>query len=93
MLTFDPARTWGLRDRGLVQEGFIADLVVFDPQTVGPGMAHGVADLPAGAKRLVQKGTGILATVVNGEVLLREGEHTGALPGKLLRNRSGVGTW
>jgi len=44
-----------------------------------------VDDLPAGARRLVQRSRGIAATVVNGEVLLRNGEHTGALPGRLLR--------
>jgi N-acyl-D-amino-acid deacylase len=85
MLTFDPASAWGLHDRGLIQEGFVADLTVFDPATVGPGQPHGVSDLPAGAKRLTQKATGILATVVNGTVLMREGEHTGALPCQLIR--------
>ena len=44
-----------------------------------------VDDLPSGARRLVQRTRGIAATVVNGEVLLREGKHTGALPGQLLR--------
>jgi N-acyl-D-aspartate/D-glutamate deacylase len=47
-----------------------------------PEVAH---DLPAGARRLVQRARGIKATVVNGEVLLRDGKHTGALPGQLLR--------
>ena len=42
-------------------------------------------DLPAGARRLKQKSDGIKATIVNGEVLMRNNEHTGALPGKLLR--------
>jgi len=62
-----------------------ADLVVFDPATVAPGLPHAATDLPAGASRLVQKAVGIDATVVNGEVLLRHGEPTGALPGSLLR--------
>ena len=48
-------------------------------------MPQVVHDLPAGAKRLTQRCRGIVATVVNGEVLLREGQHTGALPGRLLR--------
>jgi N-acyl-D-aspartate/D-glutamate deacylase len=48
-------------------------------------MPHLEYDLPAGARRLKQKADGILATIVNGEVLLRNNEHTGALPGKLLR--------
>jgi len=48
-------------------------------------MPEVVDDLPSGARRLVQRTRGIAATVVNGEVLLRDGKHTGALPGQLLR--------
>ena len=84
-LTFDPAMIWGFPDRGLVREGYKADLVVFDPRTISPGMPVAANDLPAGALRLKQKADGILATVVNGEVLMRENEHTGALPGQVLR--------
>jgi N-acyl-D-amino-acid deacylase len=85
MLSFEPATRWGFADRGLIREGFAADLVVFDPDTVAPEMPEVVRDLPAGARRLVQRARGISATVVNGEVLLRDGKHTGALPGRLLR--------
>jgi N-acyl-D-amino-acid deacylase len=85
MLTLVPATYWGFADRGLVREGFAADLLVFDPETIAPEMPEVVHDLPAGARRLVQKAAGIAATVVNGEVLLRDGKHTGALPGRLLR--------
>ncbi len=85
MLTLVPATLWGFADRGLVREGFAADLVVFDPDTIGPEMPEVAHDLPAGARRLVQRARGIAATVVNGEVLLRDGKHTGALPGRLLR--------
>jgi N-acyl-D-amino-acid deacylase len=59
--------------------------VIFDPDKVAPQMPTLARDLPAGARRLKQKAEGILATIVNGEVLLRNGEHTGALPGRLLR--------
>lgn len=85
MITLVPATLWGFADRGLVREGMAADLVVFDPDTVGAQMPEIVDDLPAGARRLVQHSRGISATVVNGEVLLRDGKHTGALPGQLLR--------
>ncbi len=85
MLTLVPATYWGFADRGLIREGMAADLMVFDPDTIAPEMPQVVHDLPAGAKRLIQKTRGIAATVVNGEVLLRDGEHTGALPGRLLR--------
>ena len=85
MLTLVPATLWGFADRGLVREGMAADLVVFDPDTSGAEMPEVADDLPAGARRLVQRARGIAATVVNGEVLLRGGQHTGALPGRLLR--------
>ncbi|HJU09405.1 MAG TPA: amidohydrolase family protein [Candidatus Binataceae bacterium] len=84
-LTFDLASFWGLKGRGLLREGNYADVVVFDPATVAPQMPTLEYDLPAGARRLKQKAVGIKATIVNGEVLLRDNEHTGALPGKLLR--------
>jgi N-acyl-D-amino-acid deacylase len=85
MLTLVPATLWGFADRGLVREGMAADFVVFDPETIAAEMPEVVDDLPAGARRLVQKTRGIAATIVNGEVLLRDGKHTGALPGRLLR--------
>src|SRR2546428_609586 len=85
MLTLVPATLWGFADRGLIREGMAADLVVFDPETIAAEMPEVVDDLPSGARRLVQRTRGIAATVVNGEVLLRDGKHTGALPGRLLR--------
>ena len=85
MVTFVPATYWGFTDRGLIREGLAADLMVFDPETIAAEMPEVVDDLPGGARRLVQRTRGIAATVVNGEVLLRDGKHTGALPGQLLR--------
>jgi N-acyl-D-amino-acid deacylase len=85
MLSFEPATHWGFADRGLIREGMAADLLVFDPETIAPEMPEVVRDLPAGARRLTQRARGIAATVVNGEVVLRDGKPTGALPGQLLR--------
>jgi N-acyl-D-amino-acid deacylase len=85
MLSFEPATHWGFGDRGLIREGLAADLLVFDPETIAPEMPEVVRDLPAGARRLTQRARGIAATVVNGEVVLRDGKPTGALPGQLLR--------
>jgi N-acyl-D-amino-acid deacylase len=85
MLSLVPATYWGFADRGLIREGLAADLVVFDPDTIAAEMPEVVDDLPAGARRLIQRTRGIAATVVNGEILLRDGKHTGALPGQLLR--------
>jgi N-acyl-D-aspartate/D-glutamate deacylase len=89
MLSLVPATLWGFHDRGLIREGLAADLVVFDPDTIMAEMPEVVDDLPAGARRLVQRTRGIAATVVNGEILLRNGKHTGALPGRLLRGPLG----
>jgi N-acyl-D-amino-acid deacylase len=85
MLTFVPAISRGFVDRGLAREGFAADLIVFGPDTIGPEMSEVVNDLPAGARRLVRRARGIAATIVDGEIVLRDGKHTGALPGQLLR--------
>jgi N-acyl-D-aspartate/D-glutamate deacylase len=86
-LTFVPASLFGLYDRGLVRPGMNADLMVFDPDTVGPLEPEEADDLPGGAMRRKQLAQGIEWTLVNGEVLLEEGEHTGAYPGKVARSR------
>ena len=86
-LSFVPASHWKLAGRGLLREGWNADVVIFDPQTVEPQVPELTYDLPGGARRLKQKANGFLATIVNGEVVLRNNEHTGALPGQLLRGR------
>ncbi|MBT5523528.1 MAG: amidohydrolase family protein [Rhodospirillaceae bacterium] len=85
LVTYDTATHWGFHDRGLIREGMAADLVVFDPDTIGARMPEVVTDLPASAKRLKQTANGIRATVVNGQVLLRDNEPTGATPGRLIR--------
>ena len=89
MLSLVPATLWGFHDRGLIREGMTADMVVFNPDTIMARMPEVVDDLPSGARRLVQRTSGIAATVVNGAVLLRDGKHTGTLPGKLLRGPLG----
>ena len=85
MLTSRPAAALGIRDRGILQDGYAADLVLLDPDRVGPRLPHAVNDLPAGGTRLAQEADGIHTTIVNGEVLLQEGKFTGARPGQLLR--------
>jgi N-acyl-D-aspartate/D-glutamate deacylase len=84
-LTSRTARTVGLLDRGVVAEGMKADLNVVDFDRLrceAPYMAY---DLPAGGKRLLQRARGYAATVVSGEITYRDGEPTGALPGRLVR--------
>jgi N-acyl-D-amino-acid deacylase len=91
MLTLEPASAWGLHERGLLREGLAADVIVFDPDRVAPDMPEVVNDLPAGARRLRQKATGFHASIVNGQVVLRDGEHTGAHPGRVLRGPLAAG--
>jgi N-acyl-D-aspartate/D-glutamate deacylase len=89
-LTQRPAEMFGLTDRGVLAEGRPADVVVFNPATVGPGPLKRVYDLPAGADRLVSEAKGIEAVVVNGTVIRHNGRDAVAandkLPGRLLRH-------
>jgi N-acyl-D-aspartate/D-glutamate deacylase len=86
MITDDPARTFGLTGRGRIEEGWYADLVVFDPLTVGSEDATLVEDLPGGAPRLTAGSTGIVRVLVNGVETVRDGVSTGATPGTVLRS-------
>ncbi len=85
-LTFESASVFGLHDRGLLQPGMVADIVIFDPDTVRPLPHEVVHDFPTGAMRIREPAQGIHMTVVNGQVLLENGKHSGALPGRVLRN-------
>jgi N-acyl-D-amino-acid deacylase len=85
MITLTPALTWQIPNRGLLAENMIADINVFDPDTISPAPPLLVNDLPAGAMRVTQRSVGISSTIVGGSVVFREGEHTGALPGQLIR--------
>jgi N-acyl-D-aspartate/D-glutamate deacylase len=89
-LTQRPAEMFGITDRGLLAAGRPADVVVFDPKTVGPGPLKRVYDLPAGADRLVSEASGIDAVIVNGKLIRRDGKDAVAandkLPGRLLRH-------
>jgi N-acyl-D-aspartate/D-glutamate deacylase len=84
--TGKPAALFGLRDRGVVSEGAWADLVVFDPETVGSEPARLVTDLPGGAVRLVAGSTGVHHVYVNGTETVRDGQATDATPGTVLRS-------
>jgi N-acyl-D-aspartate/D-glutamate deacylase len=84
--TDKPARLFGLRDRGRVVPGAFADLLLFDPETVGAGPARLVHDLPGGAVRLLNTSTGVHRVFVNGVETVRDGVSTGATPGTVLRS-------
>src|SRR5216110_922425 len=86
-MTSDPADFFGIRDRGRLKAGQAADIVIFDPATVGSGgRPERLHDLPGGAKRMVVRSRGIEMTLVNGEPTWEKGALTGAAAGKVLRS-------
>jgi len=85
-LTDIPAKLYGMRERGRLEEGFHADVVVFDADEVGLGATYTKYDLPAGAGRLYADAKGIEHVFANGVEIIRNGEDTGARPGTVLRS-------
>ncbi|HEY7439867.1 MAG TPA: amidohydrolase family protein, partial [Acidimicrobiia bacterium] len=86
MITDDPARLFGLRERGRLSSGFHADIVVFDPETIGADPATLVADLPGGSARLTSGSQGVAHVYVNGVETVTDSEATGATPGAVLHS-------
>ncbi len=84
-MTHDTARLYGLDDRGVLAPGRKADLNLIDFERLQLRLPHMVFDLPSGARRLIQEAEGYVATLVSGQVILREGEDSGARPGRLIR--------
>ncbi len=85
-LTDVPARLYGLKDRGRIEEGWCADLVIFDPEKVAPAEIEVREDLPGGAWRLYSEAIGVHHVFINGEQAVRDGQFTDARPGTLLRS-------
>ncbi len=86
MITDQPAQLFGLRGRGRLVEGGHADVVLFDPETIGAGAATLVADLPGGAARLTSDAQGIVQVFVNGVETVTDNASTGETPGTILKS-------
>ena len=84
-LTSKAAATVGMADRGRIAEGWKADINVIDLDALRLHVPRVAYDLPAGGKRMQQASDGYVATIVSGEITYLDGEHTGALPGRLVR--------
>ena len=85
LLTGRPARALGLADRGYLRAGLNADLVVFDPDNIREGEQQIVYDLPTSKPRIIRPAHGIRTVIVNGQIVLKDNQHTGNLPGQLVR--------
>ena len=85
-ITSAPARVLGVSDRGALAPGKRADINVIDLDRLGERMPEMVHDFPGGARRFIQRADGYRATICNGAVILRDDEHTGARPGRVLRH-------
>ena len=81
-----PAAVFGIKDRGTLREGNFADIVIFDPATIGAGPIYSRHDLPGGHARLYSDAIGVRDVIVNGRPIIRDGEFTGQLPGRVLRS-------
>ena len=85
-LTSDPADFFGISDRGRLQPGLAADIVIFDPDTIGSGnRGERRYDLPGGGKRMVMPSQGVQYTLVNGDVVYAGGQIVGSGSGQILR--------
>lgn len=84
-LTSQPARVLGLRERGELTVGWHADLNVIDYQNLGTCQPEYVNDFPHGGGRFIVKSTGYTATIVGGQTIVANGEHTGQRPGQVIR--------
>ena len=85
-ITFNSASAFGIYDRGLLRPGMAADLAIWDEQSISPVTEDIVHDFPNNGWRIRERAEGIAYTIVNGEVLIEDGKHTGALPGRVIRN-------
>ena len=87
MQTLETSRLLGITDRGVLKEGYKADINVIDFENLTLHEPEVLHDLPAGGRRLVQRASGYEYTIVSGQIAFKDGESTGALNGRLIRNQ------
>jgi N-acyl-D-amino-acid deacylase len=84
-ITYDVANIWGLPERGLLQEGYVADITIFDPDTVDRGPEHYVQDVPGEGSRYVRDAVGVETVIIGGEVAYEQKTgYTGSKRGQVL---------
>ena len=83
-MTGEVANDWGLHDRGTLEVDKAADIVIFDPARVTVHAEEFVDDFPGEARRYIRRSDGYAAVIVNGEIVYRDGEYTGAKPGDIV---------
>ena len=87
MQTLETSRLLGIKDRGVLKEGYKADINVIDYENLTLHEPEVLYDLPAGGRRLVQRASGYEYTIVSGQIAFKDGESTGVLNGRLIRNQ------
>jgi N-acyl-D-aspartate/D-glutamate deacylase len=86
-ITSEPAAFFGITGRGTLKPGMFADIAIFDYDKIGSAVRPEIRnDLPGGGRRLVSEAEGIAYTIVNGQVLFENNQHSGGLPGRVLRS-------
>lgn len=90
-ITHDTAKIWGMANRGLIQNGYAADITVFDPETVARGPEYFVQDVPGDGNRYVRDAIGIDSVVINGAIVYQQGSgYTDAHCGEIISGQAGA---
>jgi N-acyl-D-aspartate/D-glutamate deacylase len=83
-ITLEPAKIWGMKDRGLLAEGYKADVTIFDAETIDRGEEYYTNDVPGDGHRYVRDAVGVDTVIINGEIAYREGAYTDAATGEII---------
>ena len=83
-ITLEPAKIWGMKDRGLLAEGYKADVTIFDADTIDRGEEYYTNDVPGDGHRYVRDAVGVDTVIINGEIAYRDGAYTDATTGEII---------